>query len=334
MNPLLLSLYAVTPPGRSRPGTSGFSGHSGFSLAELLFAIGILGVGLIMSAGLFAAGLRQSKSSTDDVLGTIICKNAGAALQARVTKPALDTYLDNNGIYLDGPDGQLHLIDESLAFRNGLLSAGDTLYPRPRYARDEDAPHPPIPLIAYPGTDWQEDWQRNVVSRGTNFPTTDPNVYREIGGDYPLTTRGWLAFARRNGSDAVNDYTFIIVAYDKRDALHFASAAPVNVTFTTDDDDVTTMTLDDSDDGTFLREGTPVVLPTGRIAIAEAVDPAQGAARLDRNIGNSNNGPVWVIYEAPLDEYDYSGSPPDPADDDRPSPAIKVMTLRTPLRQP
>jgi len=58
---------------------------SGFTLAELLISIGILGVGLTMSAALFPAGLEANKHSADDLVGTIICQNGLAMAKARVT---------------------------------------------------------------------------------------------------------------------------------------------------------------------------------------------------------------------------------------------------------
>ena len=57
-------------------------GALGFTLAELLIAIGILGVGLAMAAALFPAGAKANKDSADDVLGTIVCEN-GLAIAMR-----------------------------------------------------------------------------------------------------------------------------------------------------------------------------------------------------------------------------------------------------------
>ena len=54
-----------------------------FTLAELLIAVAILGVGLSMIATLFPAALRENQRSTDDVLGSIICQNGLAVAKAR-----------------------------------------------------------------------------------------------------------------------------------------------------------------------------------------------------------------------------------------------------------
>ena len=85
---------------------------SGFTLAELLISIGILGVGLTMSAALFPAGLEANKNSANDLLGTMICQNGLAMAKARVTTlhlPTIDCV-------------ELHRID-------GLFTSAELKYP-------------------------------------------------------------------------------------------------------------------------------------------------------------------------------------------------------------
>lgn len=64
-------------------------GRAGFTLAELLISIGILGVGLTMSAALFPAGLAANKNSANDLIGTLICGNALTLGQAQLTRTAV-----------------------------------------------------------------------------------------------------------------------------------------------------------------------------------------------------------------------------------------------------
>jgi len=56
----------------------------GFTLAELLIAIGILGVGLTMSAALFPTGAQANERSADDLRGTLICQNALALAKTQL----------------------------------------------------------------------------------------------------------------------------------------------------------------------------------------------------------------------------------------------------------
>ena len=58
----------------------------GFTLAELLIAIGILGVGLTMSAALFPAGLEANKNSVNDLTGTLLCQNGLAVASVTLTR--------------------------------------------------------------------------------------------------------------------------------------------------------------------------------------------------------------------------------------------------------
>ena len=60
---------------------------SGYSLAELLVAIAILGVGMAMAAQLFPAGLLANEYSGKDLIGTIISRNGIAIAKARLTHP-------------------------------------------------------------------------------------------------------------------------------------------------------------------------------------------------------------------------------------------------------
>ncbi|HDZ21290.1 hypothetical protein LCGC14_0181510 [marine sediment metagenome] len=60
----------------------------GFSLAELMIAIGILLVGLVMAASLFPAAMEINRRSVRDILGAIICENGIALTKARFASGA------------------------------------------------------------------------------------------------------------------------------------------------------------------------------------------------------------------------------------------------------
>lgn len=57
----------------------------GFSLVEVLIAIGILGVGLGMVMLIFPAAVMENRSSTNNVIGTIMCENALAIAKIKIT---------------------------------------------------------------------------------------------------------------------------------------------------------------------------------------------------------------------------------------------------------
>jgi len=58
--------------------------QSGFTLAEVLIAIAILGIGLSMVAMLFPAAMAEDVRSTEDVLASVICRNALAAVRGSI----------------------------------------------------------------------------------------------------------------------------------------------------------------------------------------------------------------------------------------------------------
>jgi len=74
------------------PRTGRTAGPGAFSLAELMIALGILGIGIAMVAVLFPAALKQTEASYNDSIGTIIAQNGLAV--ARTMLKATDVTSD------------------------------------------------------------------------------------------------------------------------------------------------------------------------------------------------------------------------------------------------
>lgn len=83
-----------TPPCATADGTTARPGPSaprgGFTLAELLIAIGILGVGLTMAAALFPVGIEANRNSANDLMGTLVCENGLALAKATLRRSQVD----------------------------------------------------------------------------------------------------------------------------------------------------------------------------------------------------------------------------------------------------
>jgi len=61
--------------------------RGGFSLAEVLIAMGIFGLGLAFTASLFPTGASYTKTSIDNVLGPMICENGLGVIRTRIKHP-------------------------------------------------------------------------------------------------------------------------------------------------------------------------------------------------------------------------------------------------------
>lgn len=71
-----------------RPGrTIRHARRRGLSLAELMIAIGILGMGLIGAAAMLPTGILESRNAVNDLYGSLVCRNGLAMAQTQLTHP-------------------------------------------------------------------------------------------------------------------------------------------------------------------------------------------------------------------------------------------------------
>lgn len=64
----------------------------GFTLVELIIAILVLGMGLVMLAAVFPAGIAQQQFANDDVFGRVVADHAIAVVRSKVTQEDFGTY--------------------------------------------------------------------------------------------------------------------------------------------------------------------------------------------------------------------------------------------------
>jgi prepilin-type N-terminal cleavage/methylation domain-containing protein len=94
--------------------------RDGFTLLELMIAVGILGIGLSLVMGLFPVAMRDAHATNASQLGSLICKNgiqiAKIMLNERTDSqdPKYDFSINNSSDY--GPVGTQYTTESSFAF--------------------------------------------------------------------------------------------------------------------------------------------------------------------------------------------------------------------------
>lgn len=113
--------------------------HAGFSFAEVMFAVMLLGLGFIMVAAIFPVAIRQQQASMEDTTGVAVAKQGQAIMDQlgvamsnyhniSATPPALPTYAYNLT-----QDGKLHSFFESVGgFVPYTKVKGDLIQPADR----------------------------------------------------------------------------------------------------------------------------------------------------------------------------------------------------------
>ena len=106
----------------------------GFSVAEVMIAVGILGVALIFIAGVFPVGIRFTEVSTNRTVGTIVASEAFAKIRLMADKVGADVTelefeeqrdfndwyddIDDSDNYLDDVNTYCYPTDNTVEFEN------------------------------------------------------------------------------------------------------------------------------------------------------------------------------------------------------------------------
>lgn len=167
---------------------------AGYSLIELMIALGILGTATLLIATAFPAAMMMNKESVHHTMGTIIAENALAICRTRLTHSQLTN-----------PAG--FTLDHQFQDITDLIPLAERAYPTPMGKPIED------PAYAQQVGSWwykPEDWLEIPAASG-EF--------------YPASRYGWLVLARRvlpgwtpgnlPPSPLPNDYQFVILTYRK-----------------------------------------------------------------------------------------------------------------------
>jgi prepilin-type N-terminal cleavage/methylation domain-containing protein len=105
---------------------NGMSGHPvagdrrhGFTLAEILVALGILAIGMSMVAAIFPAAMEFNRTSTNSTLGSIICENGLILSELALTAEIVDAL----------PPGRLAPLADDMSGRDVHISRNEQHYP-------------------------------------------------------------------------------------------------------------------------------------------------------------------------------------------------------------
>ena len=126
--------------------TTHYALRTGFTLMELLIAIGILAIGGAMAAALFPAAIKENQRANSSVLGNIINENALSTLKANLSTATPPFF----------PSGLL------IPYTG--FGAADAVYPKPYFLA------PPNPIPSNPEAD-DPDWikiEGSVVPKSLN----------------------------------------------------------------------------------------------------------------------------------------------------------------------
>ncbi len=177
------SATQIVASGAARPGRLP---AAGYSLIELMVALGIMAVGAMMIGTLLPSAMIENKESVSDTMGTIISENAIAICRTRLQQK----HLADLGLL---PGGGFTDVSSS-------ISLADRAYPIPLSKLQEDAANG---FDLELGSRWyngEEDWKE----------LPDPGS----GQYYPSSNYGWLVAARLHET-LPNFYEIVIVPYRK-----------------------------------------------------------------------------------------------------------------------
>ncbi len=98
----------------------------GFSLAEMVIALAILGVGLSMLLSLFPAAIVETASSTNQTMGSLICQNGLTMAKSALTS---DLLLSRKPSTDEQPHNGWMRVQEVREAWTNLVNLGDRRYP-------------------------------------------------------------------------------------------------------------------------------------------------------------------------------------------------------------
>jgi len=211
----------------------------GFSLAEILIAVGILGIGLGMVVTLFPAALSDNANSINDAVGTIICNN-GLAEAMTVLNAGNFTGSSLAVLADDTETGLLSQASQRYPHGDANNLMGFVLLGRRAFAEPSDQARQAYQLVAVAyrkraaanqvtaeqitgdTADWEDTSRMKVTTGSDKLRVGSPLIYRSTMG---TRTGGEYAFIRGITTQGTDTYAVL----DRRIATGSAETAYVIV---------------------------------------------------------------------------------------------------------
>lgn len=277
-------------------------GRPGFSLTELLIAIGVLGIGLGMIAALFVTGLAQVRLSLGDSEGGMVAANglAVAKMFLRAGNDVSSGTATDVGTAITLTDtGKVWVVDGYQGYHVEIREGTGSGQVRVISTNDTN-----VLTVSPPWNVGEEPDPTSQYAISTGVPSeslvvmADENDTTVINADfqkYPYadatTKKGFVILARRAGGAGA--YQLVSVAYTKSGTGAVSAQTVTGSTATTEG--VTTLTVTAGGDN--LKAGSPVIVAaTGEYATIVSV--GTGTAELDHALTMDSGTKAYVIVEA------------------------------------
>ena len=278
--------------------------RSGFSLTELLIAIGVLGIGLGMVAALFVTGLTQVRISLGDSEGGMVAAN-GIAVARMFVRTGHDvasgtassggayTLTDDMKSWVDGDLDGYHvcIINGTGAGQTRLINANTTIM----LTVTTEWGTPPDTDSEYVVTSGVPSDSLTVIADG-NDTTVINAAFQKYPYNDATTNKGFVILARQTGAEACQ---VVSVAYAKTAGGAVTGETIIGSTVTANGVTTLTVTVGVSN----LSVGSLVIVAdTGEYATI--VTLSGSTATLDHELTMGSGATAYTIVEAG------AGSPP------------------------
>lgn len=172
-------------------------GRSGFTLIEIMLALGVLGVGMVMVATVFPAAIHQTRQSDRNTKAVLIAGNARTVLSMKLTHARLSAA--DPAVWNPSSNEFREIVMYNDECDDDLMSPDNIIL------YDTDAWFP-MPV--------RQEWEAKY-----GLGEWPPNR-KDHRSSYDENAVGWLVLARRLPASS-REYQFVVIPYAESDAIDY-----------------------------------------------------------------------------------------------------------------